>query len=504
MSWEQIVIKGTPPCGRYGHTASVVGKKVFIFGGFDGNSQLNDVHMLATSDEGHYVWTQAYVTGRAPCGRYGHTASVVGGKIFIFGGNAGTNMRLNDLHVLDTEEMEWHSPLVGGSPPCERSGHTASVIGNKIFVFGGYSYAGGEWLNDMHVLNTGRMKWRKISFFGQVPSGRNYHTASVVGKKIYIFGGFGNNVWLNDMHIFSTETFTWSEPQENGDGEPPSEHSDHVAFVFGKNIFIFGGYYAKRQLNDLHLFDTVKESWLRPLLSGVAPCGRNYHTASVVDNKVFIFGGYDGNKMLNDVHVLQLDGGVELMKKKHDIEMRFDAICTQLQQVLQNAREELHDAFQEDINNQRDQLAAEKKQISKEIESLRLQLEKEKQLFKKEKKMMKEVKRFQRERIKLNIGGHKFETSLTTLTKHPSSMFAAMFSGRHRMEPDEDGYYFIDRDGTYFIHILNFLRDASLNIPEDRVLLQWLTNEAKFYMLPELAHLCKKALKQKDKDKAAC
>ncbi len=52
----------------------------------------------------------------------------------------------------------------------------------------------------------------------------------------------------------------------------------------------------------------VKETWMRPVLNGVAPCGRNYHTACVVDNRVVIFGGYDGTKMLNDVHNLILDG----------------------------------------------------------------------------------------------------------------------------------------------------------------------------------------------------
>ncbi len=51
---------------------------------------------------------------------------------------------------------------------------------------------------------TATLKWRKLTTSGALPSGRNYHTASVVGKKLYIFGGFGNNTWLSDMHIFNT------------------------------------------------------------------------------------------------------------------------------------------------------------------------------------------------------------------------------------------------------------------------------------------------------------
>ena len=53
--------------------------------------------------------------------------------------------------------------------------------------------------------------------------------------------------------------------------------------------------------------------------------------------------------------------------------------------------------------------------------------------------------------IKLNVGGQIFKTSIATLLKDPDSMLAAMFSERFDVKPDEeDGAYFIDRDGTHF------------------------------------------------------
>jgi hypothetical protein len=60
--------------------------------------------------------------------------------------------------------------------------------------------------------------------------------------------------------------------------------------------------------------------------------------------------------------------------------------------------------------------------------------------------------------IKLDVGGTKFTTSLTTLRRFPDTMLGAMFSGRHALTLDAEGYYFIDRDGTNFRYILNFLR----------------------------------------------
>jgi hypothetical protein len=42
-------------------------------------------------------------------------------------------------------------------------------------------------------------------------------------------------------------------------------------------------------------------------------------------------------------------------------------------------------------------------------------------------------------------------------------MLGAMFSGRHALTLDAEGYYFIDRDGTNFRYILNFLRSPETN-----------------------------------------
>ena len=53
--------------------------------------------------------------------------------------------------------------------------------------------------------------------------------------------------------------------------------------------------------------------------------------------------------------------------------------------------------------------------------------------------------------VKLNVGGKIYKTTLATLCKDPYSMLSAMFSGRHELKKDEeDGAYFIDRDGELF------------------------------------------------------
>ena len=85
--------------------------------------------------------------------------------------------------------------------------------------------------------------------------------------------------------------------------------------------------------------------------------------------------------------------------------------------------------------------------------------------------------------ILLNVGGNRFTTSLQTITKDPNSMLAAMFSGKFEMEPSEDGAFFIDRDGTHFRFILNYLRNGKLTLPEGATFLKELADEAEFYQI---------------------
>ena len=83
--------------------------------------------------------------------------------------------------------------------------------------------------------------------------------------------------------------------------------------------------------------------------------------------------------------------------------------------------------------------------------------------------------------VKLNVGGQHFVTSVQTLRKDPNSMLAAMFSGKFNTKMAEGGSYFIDRDGTHFRFILNYLRTGQLTLPEGATFLKELEEEAEFY-----------------------
>ena len=91
--------------------------------------------------------------------------------------------------------------------------------------------------------------------------------------------------------------------------------------------------------------------------------------------------------------------------------------------------------------------------------------------------------------IKLNVGGTIFETSLTTLQKEPDSMLAAMFSSRFEPLKQKDGAHFIDRDGTLFRHVLNYLRMGKISGDTVEEIGNNLLMEAEFYNLQGLINI---------------
>ena len=65
-------------------------------------------------------------------------------------------------------------------------------------------------------------------------------------------------------------------------------------------------------------------------------------------------------------------------------------------------------------------------------------------------------------------------------------MLHAFFSGRFDTKPGKDGPYFIDRDGTHFRYILNYLRTCELIVPNDDIIRRELLEESKYYHFEEM------------------
>ncbi|KAK3044418.1 hypothetical protein LTS18_001344, partial [Coniosporium uncinatum] len=104
-----------------------------------------------------------------------------------------------------------------------RSSHTVSIIKGRTYVFGGETSPGEHASNDMGmiVLPSSAVTDADYTFYparptqsnGPVPAARLNHTASVVGDSIYIFGGQlegGAQEEQGRIWVFETVIKSWS------------------------------------------------------------------------------------------------------------------------------------------------------------------------------------------------------------------------------------------------------------------------------------------------------
>ena len=78
----------------------------------------NDLYTF-DPDPKKFMWLLANETGEAPSPRYGHTANLYNKKMYIFGGWNGKTY-FNDVVTFDLEKMAWSKLETGGPSPIPR------------------------------------------------------------------------------------------------------------------------------------------------------------------------------------------------------------------------------------------------------------------------------------------------------------------------------------------------------------------------------------------------
>ncbi|CAF0827722.1 unnamed protein product [Rotaria sp. Silwood1] len=235
------------PCARLGHTLTYAEGKYYLFGGLANDSKdpkqnvpryLNDLYALEYKGN-NCAWEQPIVRSTPPSERESHSCVFYRGqienrpKLIIYGGMNGH--RLGDLWSFHLDFSQWTQITPSGLAPQPRSLHSAVVMGNRMFIFGGWvpliisdkndQYANEkEWkcTNTLAAFNLETNAWELLGqecLDDNVPRARAGHCAVAVNTRMYIWSGRDGyrKAWNNQVcckDLWCLETACPGEPEK--------------------------------------------------------------------------------------------------------------------------------------------------------------------------------------------------------------------------------------------------------------------------------------------------
>ena len=200
-----------PEGACYGHSCTLVDDDLVVFGGavtFDPPAQIPpaqhppggaftvQVHIAngATNRVAVYMlnseeWVYPDQAGVAPAPRFRHSASRIKDSLLVWGGQVLDipDVRYSsELFLMDVRTFRWSAPRQSGALPSPRLGHSMTLVGEQLLLFGGCHRADDDDgfecdLADAYVLQPlqdGRFRWHSLDIAGSFEP-RSGHSAFV-------------------------------------------------------------------------------------------------------------------------------------------------------------------------------------------------------------------------------------------------------------------------------------------------------------------------------------
>lgn len=348
MYWTLCIQRGGPQ--RVNHAAVAVGSKIYSFGGFCSDHdmpQFTDVFCFNTIS---LKWSKINyeVTPESPKACYGHSVVAYHNLIYLWGGQNITTGS-STLYCFNTSTLSWSIPVTSGQQPNPTDGHSACVIGDYMYIFGGFEEDIKSYSNNTFRINLTTFQWEALYTMGCPPSKRDFHTASVIGNHMYIFGGRNGEdsddfeVYTNEIMYLDTNSMKWSLP--HCDALAPCGRRSHSAVVYKDEIYIIGGFNGSKlkHLNDVFKYNPVTSVWTEMKVQGKPPCPRRRHCSVLVEDILYLFGGSSPKndtdnrsfysegfiylKEHSDLYVLDFFPSLKKLATIHIIENQIDTHC---------------------------------------------------------------------------------------------------------------------------------------------------------------------------------
>eukprot|EP01068_Selenidium_serpulae_P004831 Selendium_serpulae@DN3770_c0_g1_i1.p2 len=143
-------------------------------------------------------WSTVSINGTsAPAARGGHAGVELGGAFYVFGGSGSDATYFNDLTSFSFLTSSWSQVQSYGDRPEKRGGHSSSLVGPSLVIYGGEDNLGSH--SDVYKLDFSEKNWLMGRIVDDVrPPSRAYHAAESDGTgMVFIFGGYSQVPFTN-------------------------------------------------------------------------------------------------------------------------------------------------------------------------------------------------------------------------------------------------------------------------------------------------------------------
>ena len=159
---------------------------------------------------------------------------------------------LNDVWQLDLATRMWAETSTDASSPrpSQRRAHACALVGQSLFVFGGYGGAskahalGDFWeldLSGVQEIASATAVWRERVLPAARPAARFAHSFLSMGR-LALFGGSDGERLHNDVWLFDIYTNVWVQGTFDGSARRPCPRQDQGAVAQGLHLCVHGGF----------------------------------------------------------------------------------------------------------------------------------------------------------------------------------------------------------------------------------------------------------------------
>jgi len=290
----------------YVYALAVVGNEVFVGGRFTlaGGVSANNVARFNTQTNTWSTLGTGSSNGVNNYGSYVYALAVVGNEVFVGGGfNSAGGVSANNVARFNTQTNTWSTLGTGSSNGVGGIVRALAVVGNEVVVGGLFTEAGGVSANRVARFNTQTNTWSRLGTgSSNGVSGGNVSALAVVGNEVVVGGGFtsAGGVSANYVARFNTQTNTWSSlgtGSSNGVSAVGYPYAPSVSAlaVVGNEVFVGGGTFSSAggvSANNVARFNTQTNTWSSLGTGSSNGVSNTVLALAVVGNEVFVGGRF--------------------------------------------------------------------------------------------------------------------------------------------------------------------------------------------------------------------